>query len=61
MEWQPIESAPKDGTVVFFYVPYGRERRVARADDYWSGAWWLVDATHWMPLPPPPTDTARQE
>jgi hypothetical protein len=58
--WQPIETAPQDGTVIMIHVtakpnlpPY-----TCRADDYWNGAWWLETATHWMPLPAPPARAA---
>jgi hypothetical protein len=54
MAWRPIESAPRDGTLVMFYVPDSKPV-IARADDYtYSGAYWLHPATHWMPLPAPP-------
>ena len=74
MKWQPIETAPKDGTVVIFYAPGGifmapstepkqasREERRKLAE---SGAWpnhqlWKV--THWMPLPPPPAIVAENK
>jgi hypothetical protein len=60
MTWQPIETAPKDGTDV-----------LAWDGDSVSLVWWSVGAkkwawgdfyldapapTHWMPLPPPPED-----
>ena len=65
-EWQPIETAPKDGTVVMFHVPGKATPVICRADDFWYGrnhaedrgfAYWLDGATHWHPLlalPAPP-------
>ena len=60
MEWQPIETAPKDGTRVLVHEP-GMEPEIA----HWSGGvWWIGQSddfqfpggiTHWMPLPEPPT------
>jgi hypothetical protein len=58
--WRPIESAPKDGTLLL-WIP-GRVPHVAvgafwQVDDYGWG-WWagpsLVEPSHWQPLPPPP-------
>ena len=67
MQWQPIETAPKDGTVIILFD----------GKSVWAGRWighsyypWVAidnhiygprglkakDVTHWMPLPPPPTD-----
>lgn len=67
-EWQPIETAPKDGTDIFLWIPDGREIPL-------PGRWeplirsrkvkWILDdgmfledryplPTHWMPLPDPP-------
>ena len=51
--WQPIETAPTDGTHLLLLTPKGRI-----ADGFWSlkyNVWsWiydLVEPTHWMPLP----------
>ena len=58
MNWQPIETAPKDGTM-FLVWPGDEEHATA----YWEdGVWRLccccantdAEATHWMPLPPAP-------
>jgi hypothetical protein len=72
--WQPIETAPKDGTAILLWAPY-------YAWSVWQGCWsgtgWIVPnpvigddlsvaghlplggyPTHWQPLPPPPTTPA---
>lgn len=74
-EWQPIETAPKDGTHVLIYVP-GSRRLVCEA--WWAmpyeaapaaQCWWQTadyrvlpeHAAHWMPLPEPPALSRPQE
>lgn len=58
MKWQPIETAPKDGTLIDVFVTgHGRV-----CDVYWSfntKAWqndrvWYIRASHWMPRPESP-------
>ena len=67
-QWQPIETAPKDGTVVILFVPCWDEVVTAwycKATGLWpsdepfseSGEACNVGMpTHWMPLPEAPTD-----
>lgn len=79
VEWQPIETAPRDGTKFLAWCDawegeiHGVEHRQFAAitgdkpgpsDSNKEPVWWPVDgdayavwyrATHWMPLPAPPT------
>ena len=70
MKWQPIETAPKDGTWFLGYTPrkiHGRktsENGSIISYRYWSDGsppYWFSNMngwpqpTHWMPLPEPPT------
>ena len=62
--WRPIESAPKDGTVIILgYLPNPRiDRHVYEGKWHELQGWWTSvngfmvhnDATHWMPLPAAP-------
>jgi hypothetical protein len=72
MNWQPMSTAPKDGTPFLAWWPYWCMRRPVVAQyDGATGAW-DSDAclspvhtetyperqpTHWMPLPEPPLAT----
>jgi hypothetical protein len=67
-EWQPIETAPRDGTNMDVWCPEDTEEGGYRvADAYWStplqkwqkvgaanGVTWAHEPTRWMPLPEPP-------
>ncbi len=62
MNWQPIESAPKDGLMMLLLVP--AKKKTLAHTGYWAGTYWLtynheaavarVEPTHWMDLPPHP-------
>ena len=58
--WQPIETAPKDGTRILAYCAGGDWQDVIYWEASWQGApFWCsdrtkTDPTHWMPLPEPP-------
>ncbi len=71
MEWQPMETAPKDGTGILTY-PHFRVTHYA-TEDIHPGEGWVDEfddgieqfvamrtpPTHWMPLPPPPADVGH--
>jgi len=60
--WQPIATAPKDGTILGFTDMGWVVACRWRDDDEWSGGGvWIaahghVTLTHWQPLPAPPAD-----
>ena len=69
MKWQPIETAPEDGTEVLVYVWVSLDQKHDMAVAAWrKGMWDMFPAdvkgkkrwrefgcpTHWMPLPEPP-------
>jgi hypothetical protein len=66
-EWQPIETAPKDGTDILVSL-WGGENMLVLCynDENPKYPWMSLDGpsyhkdapTHWMALPMPPTKTA---
>lgn len=72
-EWQPIETAPKDGTEILVWAKEGRRcARWVPGNHRHKQGWadWIEDAdedylseivylhpTDWMPLPDPPTSS----
>ena len=51
MDWQPIETAPKDGTEIFALS--GRFAFRSRYMGYWVIPDWVEEyesPTHWMPI-----------
>lgn len=72
MDWQPIETAPKDGSYVLLFFPVRGVMRGRWNNDAYATKprpYWRHDLeplygtrevrkyqpTHWMPLPPPPS------
>lgn len=68
-EWQPIESAPKDGTKILIPdgIAYWRINKAYPALSDWiaikiegrSPTFFRGPILYWMPLPNPPTQTDR--
>ena len=58
--WQPIETAPRDGTQILAIWPGKGTPRIIWFDRArWTddGDHSLIDFTHWQPLPSPPPIT----
>lgn len=62
-EWQPIETAPKDGRPIDLWAGGERLANMRRVDlgrgnvfydPVESGVCCVRNATHWMPIPEPP-------
>jgi hypothetical protein len=68
-QWQPIETAPKDGSMIVVFSPEFYEAELEPLDQmdwfcvvrwndgewrYAGGEYTFDNVTHWMPLPDPP-------
>lgn len=65
-EWQPIKTAPKDGTKFLAYCEGGYITTLNQPPSCALGFWLQIDSewrgaakssavwTHWMPMPPSP-------
>lgn len=54
--WQPIQTAPKDGTEILLYAGGSG---IGQWDDmlgWWSEGNFMNNPTHWMPLPTDPME-----
>ena len=65
MKWQPIKTAPKDGTPILVWDGYNITSAKWEVDyDWWeicvpSDGYVdsnCIEPTHWQPLPPPPEE-----
>lgn len=61
MEWQPIETAPKDGSAVILVRKWADHMAICfynETFDEWvsRGSVPFHNATHWTHLPPPPPE-----
>jgi len=60
MEWQPIDTAPKDGIEVLTYRKSGCISVAAHFGGSHIQGWCvsdgmdIIDVTHWMPIPKAP-------
>lgn len=70
MIWQPIETAPRDGTPILAFWRHGGDKTRCSVIRWHKDEWWTfaspglhnlcahtdTEPTHWMPLPPPPQE-----
>jgi hypothetical protein len=72
-EWQPIETAPRDGTQLLLGIAAIDGAGGCVFDGWWEGGGWTngeldyedglmhyPHVTHWMPLPSPPKDASHE-
>jgi len=68
-EWQPIETAPKDGSEFQAWTKYGAWKPLVswrdgawcecEGNDFWRWSRLFTPLYHWMPLPHPPQETEQ--
>ena len=72
MDWQPIESAPKDGTEIIAWGVFNEDYGYTDRKESWTGIRWQINGwvttkptarhfngftpSHWMALPEPPQE-----
>ena len=71
MQWQPIETAPKDGTEIIVFEKGGVICTAYWESGYFGHSGWThhqsrsdvdaVNPSHWMPLPNPPSLEAGED
>lgn len=60
--WQPISSAPRDGSYVLGFGPHETRGSYMDAIHFYRDRWTITwmdgfgEPTHWRPLPAPPTE-----
>jgi len=69
--WQPIDTAPKDGTPILGFIPSYYQGKGGMVVAVWMDfsdrpGWYseissVHEPTHWMPLPPAPTGNGADE
>jgi hypothetical protein len=62
--WQPIETAPRDGTWVIGATDFGvvpLRWGLSWNDQHWANGCVVYRPTHWRPLPPSPDPAASSE
>jgi hypothetical protein len=70
-EWQPMDTAPKDGTEILLYGRCERDGQFFAADcnvgwweeteDMWTTRELPIDPSHWMPLPARPASRSLKQ
>lgn len=68
--WQPIDTAPKDGTPILCFIPSYYQGKGGMVVAVWMDfsdrpGWYseissVHEPTHWMPLPPAPTGNGAE-